>query len=169
MCISGFHISSVVCQPIVTYELFCWGKQFLQFSPFPMVFIPPFMGLCGLIQGVLEKWVGRAAAAPAVVTRLMVNISLWPHSLWITILQSHHEMDDLIPILYFFFFWRYHYKHSRMHLKCFTCYFVSCAFFLRLLKQDELLNIFACCCASNYIFTDFFLSAHNQLGVDAHF
>lgn len=97
----------------------------------------------------------RAAAAPAVLTRLVVNISLWPHSLWITMLMSHHSHS--LPFL----FLRDHYKHSRMHLKCFTHIFVLCDFFLRLLKQDELLNIFACCCASNYVFTDFFWSAHN--------
>lgn len=43
---------------------------------------------------------GRAAAAPALVTRLMVNSSLWPHSLWITTLQSHGEMGDPIPIFH---------------------------------------------------------------------
>lgn len=122
---------------------------------FPEVFIPPH-GALWINLGGLGEAGGQGSCCSSSCNQAdgeqlpVASFSLDHHcteSWWNGWSNSHFS-----PFLVL----RDRYKHSRMHLECFTHVFVLCAFFLRLLKQDELLNIFACVWASNYVFTDFF-------------
>lgn len=153
-----FNISSVVCLHLLLHVNFLAR---LNKSSFPEVFIS-FHGAVWINFGGLGEVGGQGSCCSSCCNQTedehltVASFSLDHH--FIESSWNEWSISHSLP----FQFLRDHYKHSRMHLECFTRIFVLCAFFLRLLKQDELLNIFACCSASNYVFTDFFfLSAHN--------